>query len=81
MTAMRIGAWSRPGLQWLDVLYWAVVLLALVARLIEIWVAQSRVSRGDGEAPGAWRGYALKLAAVAAGLWLVAHGVAYAGRH
>jgi len=76
-TAMGIGAGGRSGLRWLDVLYWVVVLVALVARLVDVRVGRSRVSKGEGEAPGAWRGYAMRLMAVAAALWLAAHGTAY----
>jgi len=79
MTAMAIAVGHKPGLGGLDVLYWAVVVLAPVARHLEARAARSRSPDSDAEVAGTWRRYTLSFAAVAAGLWLAAHGIAYVG--
>jgi hypothetical protein len=77
MTAMGIGVGGRVGLQWLDILYGIVVVLALAARYLDAHLTRLRRSAGQQEPGQTPRRYAVRFAAVAVGVWVVAHGVAY----
>jgi hypothetical protein len=80
MAALGIAAGGDPGLRWLDLVYWVTVPLAPVARWVESRVARRRGSADGPEAAGTGHRYALRFAAVAAGLWVAAHVTAYFAR-
>lgn len=71
ITGIRIS--QSASFAFLDLIFWGTVAAMLVARFADIRFFGGQTADGAAATLADWRGYALKLSAVALGLWLVVH--------
>ena len=60
-----------------DLVYWLFVVSLITARYVDIRFLRGRTSEGQPATMRDWRRYSLRVLAISATLWLVAHGLSY----
>lgn len=60
-----------------DLLFWAVVVMLIIVRYIDIAYFHGGDSYGDPATMRHWRKYAVLLPAISLVMWAIAHGLAY----
>lgn len=65
-------------LSFVDVFFWASVLSLIAVRYVDIRALNGRTSEGQPASMSDWRAYALRVAAISAAVWIVAHGLGIA---
>jgi hypothetical protein len=74
---VALGIYQRhTGLTSLDWAYWITVLLLIVVRYCDIKYLGGLTAKDEPATMAHWRKYAMFLLLIAAGIWLLAHGLA-----
>jgi hypothetical protein len=70
-------AQTEGELTLVDLVYWLFVVSLITARHVDIRFLRGGTSEGQPATMRDWRRYALRVLAISATLWLVAHGLRY----
>jgi hypothetical protein len=68
---------SEGELAIVDLVYWLFVVSLIMVRYVDIRLLRGCTSEGQPATMRDWQGYSLRVLAISATLWLVAHGLSY----